>query len=100
MSKNAVSASLIALLLVLWLGSGLLTNDTHSTPPAVSAAPATFGMDENGLSKVRVAVMTSELRTRHVTLRGRTESKRTVEVKAEIAWCRTDSRNEKDIQGR
>lgn len=85
MSKNAVSASLIAILLVLWLGSGLLTNDTHSTPPAVSAAPATFGMDENGLSKVRVAVMTSELRTRHVTLRGRTESKRTVEVKAEIA---------------
>jgi len=87
MSKNVVSASIIAALLMLWLGSGLFTNDTQPSPPAVSAAPAldTFGMDENGLSKVRVTVMTSELRMRHVILRGRTESKRTVEVKAEIA---------------
>lgn len=87
MSKNIISASIVSALLLLWIGSGLFVNDAHSEPHAATAAPAPgdFGMDESGLSKVRVTIMNSELRTRHITLRGRTESKRAVEVKAEIA---------------
>jgi multidrug efflux system membrane fusion protein len=84
MSRNVISAAIVSALLLLWIGSGLFVTNAHSQSPAASD-PAPFGVEPAGLSKVRVATMTSELRTRHVTLRGRTASKRVVEVKAEIA---------------
>jgi multidrug efflux system membrane fusion protein len=87
MSKNVISASIVAAALVLWLSSGAFIEDTDSSSRSglSGQGQAIFDADERTLSKVRVAVISSESRTRHVVLRGRTESKRVVEVKAEIA---------------
>ncbi|MEP5568855.1 MAG: efflux RND transporter periplasmic adaptor subunit [Halioglobus sp.] len=89
MSKNIVSASLVIAALALWLGSGKLWGD--SAPMAVSQHDSieNTGYSESqratSLDKVRVARMTAQTRDRTLTLRGRTESKRTVKVKAEVA---------------
>jgi multidrug efflux system membrane fusion protein len=91
MSKNLISASLIGLALAVWLGSGYLRAEPPEghQPGALSAGPSPA--TSNGAivadvnNRVRVSVISAESRTRHVVLRGRTESKRMVDVKAEIA---------------
>lgn len=88
MSKNILSASLVAAALALWLGSGYLQSaPTESEPTGANAAAGTSTgtiiADVN--NRVRVSMITAEPRTRQVVLRGRTESKRMVDVKAEIA---------------
>lgn len=87
MSKNIISASMVAALLMLWLGSGVFVEDTQATPElAVTVSgPLPDDIHDTQLSKVRVIVMRAEERTRTVVLRGRTETKRSVEVTAEIA---------------
>ncbi|MFK7977044.1 MAG: efflux RND transporter periplasmic adaptor subunit [Halioglobus sp.] len=103
MSKNIVSASLVVLGLGLWMGSGALSGASEGTPEpdlrvesgAVAPAEARDSVAEGSaaegsaaekadLSRVRVAVIDSQLRTRDVALRGKTQSKRIVDVKAEI----------------
>ncbi|MEH6581410.1 MAG: efflux RND transporter periplasmic adaptor subunit [Halioglobus sp.] len=87
MRKNLITASLIAGALFLWLLSGLVFNDSESgTTPAISeqkkhGKPAA----ERKRVTVRVSISNAEKRARILVLRGRTESKRSVDVKAEIA---------------
>ena len=85
MSKNIKSALLIAVLLLLWLGSGLVL-DGSDTPdhPAIDAQTVSTE-STRGTSRVRAEIISSVTRTRYLVLRGRTESKRTVQVRAEIA---------------
>lgn len=85
MSKNLLSASIVAAVLVLWLGSGLLFDDSapEEHPALALQAPANLGSDAP--TRVRATIIRAEPRTRFLVLRGRTESKRTVEVKSEIA---------------
>ncbi len=87
MSKNIISASIVAVSLALWLGSGQLpaTQVEADQPESRSQAQSAPVAADGDISRVRVSVIDSESRTRHVTLRGRTESKRIVDVKAEIA---------------
>ena len=87
MSKNLISASIVSIVLILWIGSGALIRDTQATEPSVDAGavPERGDAPRTELSKVRVTVTTAEPRTRTVVLRGRTETKRAVEVTAEIA---------------
>jgi multidrug efflux system membrane fusion protein len=87
MSKNLVSASIIAAALLLWLGSGLFSTDSaQQDHPSLTAQQAgTIEPGDKDLSRVRVEVIRSEARRGFLVLRGRTESKRMVEVKAEIA---------------
>jgi multidrug efflux system membrane fusion protein len=87
MSKNVISASIVAVVLLLWLLSGLFTNKQAPQQHTVIADRAQLpaGSGAGGLNRVRVELIRSEPRTRFLVLRGRTESKRTVEVKAEIA---------------
>jgi multidrug efflux system membrane fusion protein len=87
MSKNIVSASIVAVGLLLWLGSGLFFGES-----APSDHPALAVQDQSGMgaakskpAQVRAEIIRSQARTRFLVLRGRTESKRSVEVKAEIA---------------
>ena len=86
MSKNVMSASIVAGLLFLWLGSGLWVE----RPPG----PAPVTVVESGplqqpaiatLSKVRVQLTKAEPRNQSVVLRGRTEAKRIVDATAEIS---------------
>ena len=87
MSKNLISASIVVVVLLLWLGSGIFSNDStpqeHATLAALESQTTTTSEVE--LKRVRVTDIRSEERTRFLILRGRTESKRVVEVKAEIA---------------
>jgi multidrug efflux system membrane fusion protein len=85
MSKNIKSAALIAAVLLLWLGSGLVLDGSDFQEPLAIAAQPADPANARGVSRVRVEVITSALRTRYLVLRGRTESKRMVQVKAEIA---------------
>lgn len=81
MSKNLISASLIAAGILLWLLSGLFREpelgvDVTSTavlPPSADA-----------LTRVRVREFAAQQRTLTQILRGRTESKRTANVSAQI----------------
>lgn len=86
MSKNLISASIVAVILLLWLGSGIFSSD--STPPEhVTLAERELQSTTAAVAevkRVRIRKITSEARTRFLVLRGRTQSKRMVEVKAEI----------------
>lgn len=87
MNKNTISASIIAVVLLLWLGSGVFFGDgspaEHPTLAVQEQAAAT--PDSREPTRVRVEVIKSDARTRFLVLRGRTESKRIVQVKAEIS---------------
>ncbi len=84
MSKNLISASIVAVLLMAWLGSGAFSERTE-TDPSVTGADGQNKTSEPALTNVRVKITTAEPRTRTIVLRGQTETKRTVEVTAEIA---------------
>ncbi len=87
MRKNLIIASLIAVGLILWLVSGLIFKESEGeAASAISeqqlrANPAA----EQKRVTVRAAISQAEKRARILVLRGRTESKRSVDVKAEIA---------------
>ena len=87
MSKNVISASLVAGLLALWLGSGLFTEAPEGVDVVLAAAPerSPQGFSDEPLSRVRVANATAELRNRSIVLRGRTDAKRVIDVTAEVA---------------
>jgi multidrug efflux system membrane fusion protein len=87
MRKNLISATLIATCLLLWLLSGLLFRDGEVVKhPTLAEAEQTAAPETpEHLARVRVRVIEAETRKRIVVLRGRTESKRAVDVKAEIA---------------
>jgi len=86
MSKNVISASIVAGLLFSWLGSGLWVERSSGPVPVTvvesgqSQRPAIAT-----LSKVRVQLTKAEPRNQSVVLRGRTEAKRIVDATAEIS---------------
>mgnify|MGYP003564595711 FL=1 len=93
MRKNLIIATLIAVGILLWLLSGVLGNgngngngdDTGGRP---ADPPALADAEPRETSREPVAVRARESRAeprqRILSLRGRTENKRTVEVRAEI----------------
>ena len=87
MSKNVISASLVAALLALWLGSGLFIETPEGVDIVLAAAPARSpqGISDEPLSRVRVVTANAELRNRSIVLRGRTDAKRVIDVTAEVA---------------
>jgi multidrug efflux system membrane fusion protein len=85
MSKNILSAMIVAAGLLLWLGSGLFGDDPAPQEHAALALQKPPTAAARDLRRVRVEVINAESRTRFLVLRGRTESKRMVEVKAEIS---------------
>ena len=89
MSKNVASASIIAGLLLLWLGSGLMV-ERPADPESVATAKVGHQTQQAqassaALARVRVKRINAEPRSQNVVLRGRTEAKRIVEVTAEIS---------------
>ncbi len=86
MRKNLKTALFIAVGLLLWLLSGLFFGESGPDDH-----PALAGLEHSGTStaadpvRVRARVVQAESRIRFVILRGRTESKRSVDVKAEIS---------------
>jgi multidrug efflux system membrane fusion protein len=87
MSKNLVIASSIAAGILIWLLSGVLTDDSGVAEHESLAVESTHSapVEQTQLPRVRAVVLRSEPRTRYLVLRGKTESKRMVDVKAEIS---------------
>jgi membrane fusion protein, multidrug efflux system len=88
MSKNFISASVIASLILGWLVSGLFVTPPEGSEEAASpavVADTARAAPSDRMSRVRVSRIDAEARRRSVTLRGRTEAKRIVEVTAEVA---------------
>ena len=88
MSKNLISASVIASLILVWLVSGLFVTPPNSVEEATSSeviAKTKQAAPSEVVSRVRVSRINAQARRRSVTLRGRTEAKRSVEVTAEVA---------------
>ena len=87
MRHTYVAAGVIAVLGLMWLGSGMFQDDGQdsvaSTLNEKNLRYAETSKDR-ARTRVKARVIESILRTRNVRLRGRTEHKRTVQVQAEI----------------
>jgi multidrug efflux system membrane fusion protein len=85
MRSTYITAGVIAVLVVVWLASGQLRD--APPPPAASVAEqnrnAALLAEEKPAVTVRVATIYGSEQWRHLTVRGETRSKRTVEVKAQ-----------------
>ncbi|HEX7035639.1 MAG TPA: efflux RND transporter periplasmic adaptor subunit [Pseudomonadales bacterium] len=87
MRGTYITAGVIALLLVLWLLSGQIGKDEQTEHPTLAEAQRERGAEaqDSAPAQVRARVVQAVPQVREVVLRGRTENKRTVEVKAETA---------------
>jgi len=87
MRGTYITATIIALLIGLWLLSGQLGEDGPSEHPTLAEEnrQRQAQAEDDALTRVRARVIQAVPQQRHVVLRGRTENKRTVEVKAETA---------------
>ena len=86
MRSTYITAGVIALLIALWLFSGQLNKE--EAPPLKTLAEQNeariAAAEDRAPTRVRAQVMQAQTRTRHVRVRGRTENKRTVDVKTEL----------------
>lgn len=89
MRGTYITAGLIALALVLWLASGLLTSEEDGpVNPATIAqqnAERTARVADKAPTKVRARLLQASQQALEVSVRGRTESKRTVTVRSETS---------------
>lgn len=83
-----VTAIVIAILAALWLLSGQFGRaepDTTATTLTEQNAREAAAHEDRAPTHVRARVLRAETQTAHVMIRGRTENKRTVEVKTETS---------------
>jgi len=86
MRTTYITAAAIALLLSAWLASGAVGgNETMPASLADQNRAHQRVMEENVPTRVRVTVMQASPQNRLVKVRGKTENKRTVDVKVELA---------------
>ncbi|MFU8815016.1 MAG: efflux RND transporter periplasmic adaptor subunit [Pseudomonadales bacterium] len=86
MRGTYVTALIIAAVIIAWLLSGL-DSDGAAEPPTLAQANQQRAAEaqDQAPARVRARVIHAQPQLRHVVLRGRTENKRTVEIKAETA---------------
>lgn len=92
MRRSYILAFLFAAIVIGWIASGQLGANSEIEDPAISVASIKGDGDtavENPLS-VRVSQRKAEARTRDLTLRGRTEVNRWVDIKAQTKGRVTD----------
>ena len=82
MKNNLKIASIFALLVLLWLASGLFTNSEAPTPNLLDALQAA---SDSSLPSVVVEQIRSEPRDKSRILRGKTVSKQTASISTEIS---------------
>lgn len=84
MKRSLILAALIAIAAIAWVASGQFGDANGTTEPATSAVTATPAPKKQ-LTAVRVQHSEAEPRIREVVVRGHTEAKRVVTIKAEVA---------------
>ena len=87
MRSTYITAAIIALLIGLWLLSGQLGKPAQEAPKSLAERNREQAvlMEDNAPVRVRAEVINAVQRTQQVRVRGKTENKRTVEVRAEVA---------------
>ena len=86
MRGTYIAATVIAVAIGIWLLSGFLTADDRvSEHPSLAETNARGSTDADAPTPVRARTVHASIRTEELTLRGRTENKRTVEVRAETS---------------
>lgn len=87
MRGTYITATVIALLIGLWLLSGQFGEDGPAEHPTLAEEnrQRAAQVEDDALTRVRARVIQAVPQVQNVVLRGRTENKRTVEVKAETA---------------
>ena len=85
MRSTYITASIIAVLFVLWLVSGQLSDDAAPPPSSVAEQNRQHAllMEEKPPMAVRVATLYAQPQSRQLTIRGTTQSKRVVTVRAQ-----------------
>lgn len=89
MRKSVILAILIAVAVVGWVLSGEITGTPADRAEAAAPAAAQAAADE-AITTVRIAHSVAQDRVERVILRGRTEAKRRVHLKAEVAGTIVD----------
>jgi len=86
MRKTYITATLIAVALAGWLLSGQLGKDDTRTPASLAEMQREQQrvQDDSAPTRVRVSVIRASEQNRYVKVRGKTENKRTVDVKVEL----------------
>ncbi len=87
MRTTYITAIIIAVSLVVWLASGALDNEETAQPPSLAETKREQSRvnEDTAPTKVRVTVMDATTQNRIVKVRGKTENKRTVDVKVELS---------------
>jgi multidrug efflux system membrane fusion protein len=88
MRATYLTAAVMTVLLVLWMVSGSNKDDDNNAPPSsIEAANERMNAvaEDREPSRVRARIVEAQTYTRNLVVRGRTENKRTVIVKAETA---------------
>jgi multidrug efflux system membrane fusion protein len=87
MRTTYITAIIIAILLAAWLASGMLGTDEIAKPDTLANQNREQSrVDEDASpTRVRVTVMQASPQARMIKVRGKTENKRTVDVKVELS---------------
>ena len=86
MRGTYITAMVIAVAIGIWLLSGFLTAENRvAEHPSLAEANARASVDDAAPTPVRARTVHASIRTEQLTLRGRTENKRTVVVRAETS---------------
>ncbi len=86
MRKTYITAALIGILLAAWLISGQIGQDSLTNPPSLAELKREQQrvQADAAPTRVRVSVIQAAEQNRYITVRGKTENKRTVDVKVEL----------------
>ena len=87
MRKTYITASVVAITIVLWIGSGFLKKESPALPQSVALKNLALQAqnEDRPLTQVRVSTSYASEQDRSIRVRGQTQPERTVEIQAQIS---------------
>ncbi len=87
MRKTYITASVVAIAIVLWIGSGFLKEESPALPQSVALKNLALQAqkEDRPLTQVRVSTSYASEQDRSIRVRGQTQPERSVEVQAQIS---------------
>ena len=87
MRKTYITASVVAMAIVLWIGSGFLRDESPALPQSVALKNLALQAqnEDRPLTSVRVSTSYASDQDRSIRVRGQTQPERSVEVQAQIS---------------
>ena len=87
MRKTYITASVVAIAIVLWIGSGFLRDESPALPQSIALKNLALQAqnEDRPLTSVRVSTSYASDQDRSIRVRGQTQPERSVEVQAQIS---------------